>query len=58
MTVYLGAFKKRVLRILWYVYLLLGNDSEISNYTTAVTRQWPVNSKRNGVSCAVRGEML
>jgi hypothetical protein len=33
-------------KILWHVDLLLGNDSEISNYTTAVTRQRPVNSNR------------
>lgn len=28
---------------------LLGNDYEISNYTTVVTRQWPVNSSRRSV---------
>jgi hypothetical protein len=33
-------------KILWYVVPLLGNDREISNYTTAVTRQRPVNSYR------------
>jgi hypothetical protein len=35
--------------ILWHVDLLLGNDHEISNYTTTVTRQWPVNSDRGKV---------
>jgi hypothetical protein len=30
-------------------YPLLGNDREISNYTTTVTRQWSVNSKRGTV---------
>jgi hypothetical protein len=33
-------------KISWYVNPLLGNDREISNYTTAVTRQRPVNSNR------------
>jgi hypothetical protein len=37
--------------ILWHVDSLLGNDREISNYTTAVTRQRPVNSKRGTVFC-------
>jgi hypothetical protein len=32
--------------ILWHVDQLLGNDCEICNYTTAVTRQRPVNSNR------------
>jgi hypothetical protein len=32
-----------------HVVALLGNDSEISNYTTAVTRQRPVNSNRGTV---------
>jgi hypothetical protein len=30
--------------ILWHVDPLLGNDREISNYTTAVTKQRTVNS--------------
>jgi hypothetical protein len=30
--------------ILWYVDALLGNDREIYNYTTAITRQQLVNS--------------
>jgi hypothetical protein len=52
---------------------LLGNDSKISNYTTAVARQWlssdhvgtPTDTnatialqERNGVFCEVRAEML
>jgi hypothetical protein len=32
--------------MLWYIDPLLGNDREIGNYTTAVTRQLPVNSNR------------
>jgi hypothetical protein len=44
--------------ILWHVDLLLGNDNEIGNYTTAVTRQRPVNSNRAAFSCVVRAEML
>jgi hypothetical protein len=39
--------------ILWHVDQLLGNDREISKYTVAVTRQWPVNSKR-GKAFSVR----
>jgi hypothetical protein len=35
--------------ILWRVNSMLGNDRETSNYTTAVTRQWPVNSNRGTV---------
>jgi hypothetical protein len=31
---------------LWHVEPLLGNDRKTSNYTTAVTRQRPVNSNR------------
>jgi hypothetical protein len=34
---------------LWHVDPLLGNDHEISNYTTAVTRQWHGNSDRGKV---------
>jgi hypothetical protein len=33
-------------KILWDADPLLGNDREISNYTTAVTRQRLVNSNR------------
>jgi hypothetical protein len=40
-------------RILWNIDLLLGNDREISNYTTAVTRQRSLNSNR-GTACSVR----
>jgi hypothetical protein len=36
-------------RILWNVYALLGIDRDLSNYTTAVTRQRPVNSNRGTV---------
>jgi hypothetical protein len=36
--------------ILWHVVPLLGNDSETSKYTTAVTRQRPANSNRGTVS--------
>jgi hypothetical protein len=32
--------------ILWHVDPLLGIDREISNYTTAVIRQWPVSSNK------------
>jgi hypothetical protein len=35
-----------LLIIFWYVHPLQGNDREISNYTTAVTRQRSVNSSR------------
>jgi hypothetical protein len=35
--------------ILWHVDPLLGNDSEISYYTTTVTRQRPVKSNRGNV---------
>jgi hypothetical protein len=38
--------KRVVVIIEWQVVHLLGNDREISNYTTAVTRQWPVNRNR------------
>jgi hypothetical protein len=41
---------------MWPVDPLLGNDREISNYTTAVTRQRPVESNR--VFCAILVEML
>jgi hypothetical protein len=33
----------------WDADLLPGNDREISNYTTAVTRQWLVNSNKEKV---------
>jgi hypothetical protein len=33
----------------WHVDLLLGNDREISSYTTAVIRWQPVNSNRGMV---------
>jgi hypothetical protein len=35
--------------ILWHVDPLLGNRHEISDYTTAVTRQRPLNSNRRMV---------
>jgi hypothetical protein len=39
-----------ILRItLWHVDPLLGNDREISNYKTIVTRQGPVNGNREMV---------
>jgi hypothetical protein len=38
--------KLRSLLILWHVELLLGSDREIINYTTAVTRQRPVNKEK------------
>jgi hypothetical protein len=38
---------------MWHVDLLLHNDSEISNYTMAITRQWPLNSNR-GIVFSVR----
>jgi hypothetical protein len=59
--------------ILWYVDTLLGNDHEISNYTTPVARQWlssdhvvtPTDmnatialQQRNGVFYAVHVEIL
>jgi hypothetical protein len=37
------------MNILWHVDPLLGDDHEISNYTTAVTRQLPVNTNREKV---------
>jgi hypothetical protein len=37
------------LYLLWYVDPLLGNDRDLSSYTTAVTRQQPVNSNRGTV---------
>jgi hypothetical protein len=33
----------------WYVVPLLGNDREISNYLTAITRQWSIKSNRGMV---------
>jgi hypothetical protein len=33
----------------WHVYPLLGNDREIRNYSTNVTRQRPVNSNKETV---------
>jgi hypothetical protein len=48
-----GCVKKaknvRVSLELSHAYLLLNNDSEISNYTTTVTRQLPVKSNRGTV---------
>jgi hypothetical protein len=38
---------------MWHVDPLLGNDSNISNYTRTVIRQRPVNSNR-GTMCSVR----
>jgi hypothetical protein len=35
--------------ILWHVDPLLGNDRVIGNYTTAITRRRPVNSKTGTV---------
>jgi hypothetical protein len=35
--------------MLWHVDLLLGNGREISNHTTAVTKQRPVNSNKGTV---------
>lgn len=35
--------------ILWHMDLLLGSDQEVCSYTTAVTRQWPINSNRRTV---------
>jgi hypothetical protein len=41
------------------MYPLLGNDREVSNYETAVTRQRSVKQQQiNGVFCAVRDDML
>jgi hypothetical protein len=37
------------MKILWHVDPLLDNDREVSKYTTAVTRQRHVNSKRKMV---------
>jgi hypothetical protein len=42
----LNSYARICIYVLWHVYPLLGNDPEISNYTTAVIRQRPVNSKR------------
>jgi hypothetical protein len=41
--------RQSLLKIIWHVDPLLGNDSEISNHTTAVTRQRSVNSNRGKV---------
>jgi hypothetical protein len=35
--------------VLWHVDALLGYDSEINNYSTAVTKQRPINSNRGKV---------
>jgi hypothetical protein len=35
--------------ILWHADTLLRNDREINNYTTAITRQQPINSNRGAV---------
>jgi hypothetical protein len=44
-------------QILSYVHPLLGNVREIGNYTTAVAKQWSVNSNsRTGFFCAVRAD--
>jgi hypothetical protein len=34
---------------MWNADPLLGSDREISNYTMAVTRQWPINRNRGTV---------
>jgi hypothetical protein len=47
------SWRAKEFNILWHVDPLLGNDREISNYTTAVTRQRPVNSNR-GMMFSVR----
>jgi hypothetical protein len=39
----------RSILILWHVDPLLGNDSEIINYLTAITRQQPIKSNREMV---------
>jgi hypothetical protein len=44
--------------ILWLVDPLLGNDLEISNYTTAVIMQRRKRQQRIGVFCAVRAKVL
>jgi hypothetical protein len=38
-----------MLLIVWHVDPMLGNDREISSYTTTVTRQLPVNRNRGTV---------
>jgi hypothetical protein len=38
--------------IFWHVDPLLGNDPEMSNYTTAVAKEWPLNSNRRMVFSA------
>jgi hypothetical protein len=55
--------------VLWRVYPLLGNDREISKYTTAITKyrlskqacfrrnSW-IQQQRNCVFCAIRAEMI
>jgi hypothetical protein len=43
--------------LVYYVMLLFGNNLEVSDYTTAVTKQWPVNSNRGSafsVRCVLR----
>jgi hypothetical protein len=46
-----GPFRMNSLKegAMWHVDPLLGNDHKISNYTTAVTRQQPVNNNRGTV---------
>jgi hypothetical protein len=44
---------------LWHVDLLLGNDHEISKYTTGVNRQQSINNNRGMLFfCAVHAELL
>jgi hypothetical protein len=40
------AWNKQIRFILWHVDPLLGNDREISNYTTAVAKLWPCKQRR------------
>jgi hypothetical protein len=39
------------LNILWHVDPLLGNDREMSSYTTAVDRLWPQETRMQQLSC-------
>jgi hypothetical protein len=55
-TLFICRYRRHVFgntSILWYVAPLVCNDRDISNYTTAVTRQRPVNSNR-GTGFSVR----
>jgi hypothetical protein len=43
---------------MWYVDQLLGNDSEITNYTTALLVSGRKQQQRKDISCAVRADVI